>query len=627
MSHYLKLWFPKAHSYESFWANNQKGLKELARKKQSLLNGALVLVVAMAITKVIGAIYKIPLTSILETVGRGYYSTAYNLFIPVYSIALAGLPVAISKTVSHYAALGRYRDVRRVFKVCQRLFLITGIVGTLVILFVAYPYAYSIKRTEAIYALLIVAPSIFFCCLMSSYRGYYNGLRNMTPSAVSEVVEALGKMCIGLALSYGITKYGLTKAVPGNTVFGLVVTEATEHEEIMLAIYPFAAAGAIAGVTLGTVLATVYLMLRHKIGGDGITVQDLRTAPAPDSPKDIRKALMAIAVPVVASTLIFNITNLIDSWSIQNRLDAAIAGGLDVVKNMYMPSFIEAGYIDKPEVWSKYLYGAYEIAVDFKNMIPTLTTVLGISAIPVLSEAWTLKQKPVIKSSIESVIRMCMLISMPAGFGMAVLAKQILTIMYHGKEAMTSVQISSAVMVAYGFTVFIIAVSQPLTSMLQTLGRTDIPVKSIAVGAVLKVVVNFILIGIPQINIYGAIIGTVLCYLVSCLINYIWLIKISEVKVSLKSTFVKPLFCSVLCAVGAWSSHALLNKLFLRVPFLADGGRLSADTLAALVAICIAVVVYVISLLCTGAIVEDDVKMLPKGEKIAKVLAKFGFLG
>ena len=160
------------------------------RKKQNLLGGAMWLVLSMVIVKVIGAVYKIPLTSILGPVGKSYYSTAYNLFIPVYSIALAGLPVAISKTVSHYVALERYRDVRNVLKASKRVFLVTGIIGTAVILAMAYPYVLSINNFNAVYAIIVIAPSVFFCCLMSAYRGYYNGLKNMIPTATSEVLEA-----------------------------------------------------------------------------------------------------------------------------------------------------------------------------------------------------------------------------------------------------------------------------------------------------------------------------------------------------------------------------------------------------------------------------------------------------
>src|SRR5699024_284666 len=137
-------------------------------------------------------LYKIPLSNMVGAVGRGCFDSAYNLYIPIYTVSMAGLPVAISKMVSQQVALGRFRDVRRIFKVAARLFLLTGTVGTVLILALAYPYAALAKNMEAIPAIIAITPSIFFCCIMSIYRGYYNGLRNMTPTAMSEVWEAAG---------------------------------------------------------------------------------------------------------------------------------------------------------------------------------------------------------------------------------------------------------------------------------------------------------------------------------------------------------------------------------------------------------------------------------------------------
>lgn len=163
------------------------------RKSQSLLNGALVLSVSTLLVKIIGVIYKIPISNMMGAVGRGYFDSAYNLYIPIYNISMAGLPVAVSKMVSQHVALGRYRDVRMIFRVSARLFTFTGILGTVLLLIFAYPYALIAKTNEVIPAIIAITPSIFFCCMMSIYRGYYNGLRNMNPTAISQVVEAIGK--------------------------------------------------------------------------------------------------------------------------------------------------------------------------------------------------------------------------------------------------------------------------------------------------------------------------------------------------------------------------------------------------------------------------------------------------
>ena len=136
------------------------------RKSQSLLNGALVLSLATLIVKIIGVIYKIPLSNMIGTVGRGYFDSAYNLYVPIYTVSMAGLPVAIAKMVSQQMALGHFRDVRLIHRVAKRLFLIMGILGTLTMLVLAYPYAFSAKNMNVLPAIFVITPSIFFCCIM-----------------------------------------------------------------------------------------------------------------------------------------------------------------------------------------------------------------------------------------------------------------------------------------------------------------------------------------------------------------------------------------------------------------------------------------------------------------------------
>ena len=195
-------------------------MAEKTRKNQSLLNGALVLSLATLVVKVIGVIYKIPLSNMIGTVGRGYFDSAYNLYVPIYTVSMAGLPVAISNMVSKAMATGKFRDVKIIRKVAQRLFLIVGILGTLAMFILAYPYALSAKNMDVLPAVFVITPAIFFCCLMSSYRGYYNGLSNMSPTAFSQVFEASGKLIFGLVCAKWVISYGYSRFEQGLTVFG-----------------------------------------------------------------------------------------------------------------------------------------------------------------------------------------------------------------------------------------------------------------------------------------------------------------------------------------------------------------------------------------------------------------------
>ncbi len=586
-------------------------MAEKQRKNQSLLNGALVLSLATIIVKVIGVIYKIPLSNMIGTVGRGYFDSAYSLYVPIYTISMAGLPVAVSNMVSKAMALGNYRDVKIIHKVAKRLFLIVGILGTIAMLALAYPYAMSARNMDILPAVFVITPSIFFCCIMSSYRGYYNGLSNMTPTAVSQVFEAVGKLVFGLLCARWAIEYGYSRYEAGLTVFG---REVANESEALSAIYPYAAAGAAAGVTLGTVFGLIYLLIMHKVKGDKITKTELAGAPRPQKSGLIAKNLIKFAIPVALSSLVFSITNLIDSITIQNRLEYMIENNLDLIRNMYSTELV--GILDADI--KNFLYGAYSLSLDFRNLIPSITMTLGISAIPTLSAAWAVKNKRKIKVSIESVMRVTMLVAMPCGIGMGVLAQPILAAFYGGGESANGVSIAAPVLTAYGFTIFLMALSQPMTNMLQALDKTKIPLVSLSIGALAKLVANFIFVAIPKLNVNGAVIGTVLCYIIVVAINFIALVRTARVRINIFSVFLKPIFSGLLCGAAAYTSYGLCNRF---VP------EFSLKNIICLgISVCFGGIVYVISILLIKGISKDDVIMLPKGEKIAKTLAKFGFI-
>lgn len=591
--------------------------KEKGAKSQSLLSGAFVLVVATVLVKLIGALFKIPLSMLIGEVGRGYFNTAYEIYTPLYSISMAGLPIAVSRMVAKERSLGHFRDVRLIRRVATRIFLITGAVGTILMFIISYPYTrFVINNTANIYCVLAIAPSIFFCCCMSTFRGYYEGLQNMMPTAVSQVIEAMSKLFIGLGVSYIFLESQLKKFENGEAVMGVIYET---KEDALSALYPYTAATAVLGVTIGTVLGFIFLMIRHKIKGDGITKQDLMNSPKPENSKTISKILIRTALPMAVGSLILNVTNLIDSATIQNRLAYAVEKAPGVIKGIYATQLSAEGILDKDIV--KYLYGVYGEALDFKNLVPTITMTLGISAIPIISAAWAKHENKIIKTTVESAIRVTMLIALPVGFGLAAVSYNLLY-MFYGASAAT---IGAPILTVYGISVFLFAVSSPITNMLQALGRTDIPLKSLCVGAIVKIILNYILIGNPSININGAPIGSIACYVIVVGINLFSIIRISGVKINLASVFIKPFICSGISAAVAFASVKVFSKVLAN--FGEADSMLNGNSVALVIAVAAAVVAYVVSLLFLKALSKDDLEMIPKGEKIAKKLEKLGFLG
>lgn len=596
------------------------------QKHQSVLNGALILSAAVIIIKIIGVFYKMPLTALIGGVGRGYFNSAYELYVPIYAISMAGLPIAVARLVSESVALKRYRDARAIFNVALKMFVVIGIVGTTLLVLISFPYTRHIADPRNLPAVLSIAPSLFFCCIMSVYRGYYEGMRNMKPTAMSQVFEAFTKLFVGLGIAYAVVSFGLaqfheTQALSGQNavVFGQKVQSLAEAYSV---IYPISAAGAILGVTFGTVIGALFLIILHKLKGDGFSREDLMNSPEPMQARPLAKRLFLTALPMLASALVLNITNLIDTVTIQARLAHAIGVNADVVKAMYASSLEAAKTLDKDLV--KYLWGVYGSSLDFKNLIPMIILSLGVSALPALSAAWAIKDSKSAKNTVETVLRITMLVALPAGIGIAVLAQPILTLIY-GRGASTDIiPIAAPLVAVYGYATALIAVSSPVTNMLQAIGRADIPLKALLAGATVKIICNYFLIGIPEYNIKAAPVGSVACYVVIVGVNLFYLLKITRVRPDYLSVFVKPLIGAALCGITA----RLVYTGLMWIPALntASGG-FTVVAAATIVSIGAGALVFAVSILLMRGIVREDVTSLPKGEKIAKMLEKYRLLG
>lgn len=587
------------------------------RRKQSLLDGALILSAAIIAVKLIGVFFKLYVTLKIGYDGRGYYATAYNIYTPIYSIALAGFPTAVSKMVAAKAAAGKYRDVKALFGISMRIFTIAGAAGTILILLLAYPFTKSIKSLDSIPSILAIAPSMFFCCVMSGYRGYYQGLRDMTPSAISQVLEAGGKLLFGWLLINSVMGTGAAFAdkLP---VLRDMVTDAGQS---------YAAAAAIMGVTIGSLMGLLYLIFRHMLIGTGIPGAAIRRAPHAARKSVLTREFIAIAIPISVSALVSNLTTLIDNWTIQNRLQYVLDTSYDVVAKMY-PGIVSArGFLPElSESFKAYLFGSYDTVLEIKNIVPTFTITLGLAAIPVLSEAWVKRDKKTIRRSVNSVIRITMLLAMPAGIGMAVLSKEILYLLYGTSEANApAIPYIAPILTMYGVSVIFLALNQPITNMLQAIDRMDVPIKAMAIGATLKIAANYLLVSIPTINIRGAVIGSLLCNIVIDAYGMIVLRHDARIRFNYRALFLNPLLCALASGLAAF----IISKaagLFIKDTIMAPS-FLCARNVVTVISVLAAGGVYVFALFFTRSVRKEDILSLPKGEKIVKVLEKRGWIG
>ena len=591
--------------------NTTSKTKPEKKVNHSFAAGALIMTIGMFIVKLAGAAFKIPLSYILGGVGFGYFTTAYNMYSPIHALATAGLPIAISRMVSGYMTQGRYKDVKLMHKISIPLFMATGLFGSLLMIFGSFYYVQLVNAPGSLYSLLALAPTIFFSCLISIYKGYYEGLRNMVPTAVSEIIEAFGKVIFGISLAWLTVSYGMSEFQKFGTVFG---TAYETKEAAKLAILPWVSAAAVVGITLGSVAGYLYMLIKFKICGDGITPEELKEAPEPYPVKKIMKMLLSISVPVALGAIIMNVASTIDSTLIQTRLNDIMNSTPEALLKVY-GSLIPQQNIKAGKV-HVFLLGCFGYMNTVVMVLPTITQGFAISALPNVTSAWVSGVKEKIKSSIETVLKVTSIVSLPIGIGMSVLSLPIMDLIYNtfGKnKSAEEVVISSHIMGIYALGIIFVAIGTPICSTLQAVGRADIPLKALTAGVIMKIAFNYILVGIPEINIQGAGIGTLICYLFVCAVTLFSLKKETKVSLDFTGVFLKPLLCALICGATAWASQGLMA---MAIPY----------KLATVIAIALAAVVYVFALFLTKTVTSKDLATIPKCKKIIKVLEKFGMM-
>ncbi len=576
-------------------------------KGQSLLQGAGILAASMITVKLIGAIFKIPLGNILDGDGMGYFSTAYSVFSMIFAFSTAGLPAAISKMVAEQSVHDNYRDIRKIHRISTRLFFFMGLLGFILMVAFSWGYVKIADNENAWLSVIAISPAIFFGCIMSAYRGYYEGLRNMIPTAVSQIVEVIAKLLFGLLLSVLAIYIGMAQFEAGNPVFGRIVNS---EQEARAAIMPIASAAAIFGVTLSTFIGTAFLFLKDKFKGDNITSEDLSNSSEPMKTKKLIVNLIKIAIPISLGSIVMNVAQLIDTLTIINRLGAGFESNYEGMMLM-LGDYLKEG-INSSEA-ANFIFGSYSgYALSIFNLVPAFTSIFGKSALPNVAAAWEAKNINSAKINIESVIRMTSLICVPASFGIMFLANPILSLLYPIKYS--EVAIASGVLSWQGISLIFLGLTVPLFAVLQALGRPDLPPKFMLVGMVIKFLVNWYTIPLAFFNVKGAALGTGACYIAILILCLVYLKKITKIPFKFISLMYKTVFSGFICGLSGKIIYDLLSRFI-------------DSNVKTLISIAFAAIIYVIFLLFTRSISKDDILMLPKGEKFVKILAKYKLIG
>lgn len=602
-----KVFTINTHSVKPGKSAEKKKEEKSVRKKQTFLQGAAVLGISVIIVKIMGMVYKILLANVLNGVGSGILSTTYEVYNVLFVLATAGFPIAISRMVSENMAQNRFKDVKRIHKVSVPIFICSGILCFMLMLFGGAFYAENIVHShELVLPIMMLAPCIFLGCLTSIYRGYFEGMSNMVPTAISEILEASGKLFVGLGLAYIVSAMGTNEYEESGTLFGQTMSDDMMFQNTIAS---YTVAAAIVGIVVGALTCFLFLLLRYKIKGDGIRKLELQNSPEPLSSRTLSKRLIMTAIPIGLGSIIMSLASFIDNTMVLTRIGDIMNTQPDVLRDIY--SFVSDAdinifYTDKVPL---YLNGCYSYSLTLMMLITSITQVFGTSALPSITTAWTHKDKPNIKRSIEMVLRTTVLFTVPAGLGLSVLAGPLLRLIYSGSALVDEVRIATPILQVMGISVIFIATSTPICSMLQAVGRADLPLKLLSVGMVLKIALNYILVGIPNINIQGATVGSLVAYLFITAVGIYLLCKETKIIPNFVTVLVRPLFAAVTSAVFAALSYNLFNMV---IP----------SKISVVLAILTAVIIYIMALFLFKAIAKEDIEILPKGNKIAKVLEK-----
>ena len=526
--------------------------KRTQSKKQSFFGGAAVLAIGIAIVKVIGAVFAIPLFNILGDAGAADFNNAYNIYSALLVISTAGLPVALSKMVSEANTLRREHEALRIFRVSFAAFLTLGAVSFLIMWFGNEWCAGLLHNPNAAYGIRVLAPAVVCVGCLAAFRGYAQGSFRMTPTAVGQVMEALCKLFIGLALARHFIALGRGESI--------------------------AAAGAIAGVTIGTVLALVYMVadyFLHRVPP--------RTNDVPEPSGAILRRLVAIAVPVTVSSSMVSVITLIDTSLVQGQLQNALGYTLSE---------------------TRHLYGTYSAVMKLYNLPASLMVALTASVIPTLSGALAARDRAQSTRVMNASLRVTALLAFPMGLGLWALAEPITRLCYPNYDTV----LGGELLAVLGIAALFVCLTLISNSILQAHGAVRVPILSMLVGGVAKIVLNYNLAAVPSIHIHAAPVGTLVCFVLSTAINlfFVWLVV--RDKPSYFALFTKPLASSLIMAVAAKFCYALLSL------------RVGSNLVCVAVSVALAVVIYAALIIGLRVISRDELMLLPKGEKLARLL-------
>ncbi len=530
-------------------------------KKNSFIQGAVILAVSGIIVKLIGAVSRIYLSRLLGGEGIGLYQMAYPIYLLCLSISTAGLPVAISIMVSERNAIHDFLGGQRILKIALSVLTLTGLLFSVGLYFGSSVLIdhHIVRDPRAYWSLIALAPAVFCATISATMRGYFQGLQNMTPTAVSEVIEQFIRVVTMIGLAIILLPKGLE----------------------------FGAAGATFGAAPGAAAAILTLgwFYWHDRKHRKMWYMSQDKSIVPDSTWNIMKRLFILAIPVSCANIMIPIVSNIDLFIVPKRLEVA---GFNV---------------EQATTLFGYLTG---MATALINMPTIVTSSMSSSLVPGISEASIKKDFDTIRRRARTALRLASVFTLPAAIGLGVIATPISTMLYATPNAGPCIAVMS-------IGIFFLGIQQVTTGILQGLGKTAVPFINLIVSGCVKVAFSWNLTAMPQFGVLGAAFATDTDFAVAAALNLLFLYRYMRFNMDY-GHLLKVAIASAVMGVAVYFSFGAII------------GAIHSNTLSALLAICVGVVVYALGILLTKAIKPEDVRTMPKiGPKLAAIIEKISF--
>ena len=458
-------------------------------KKQSLLKGTMILGVATIFARFLGLFFRIPIQQLIGDEGMGYYQMSYPLYMTFVAIA-SGVPIAMSKLISEFNAKKDVQAVRSVLIQTLKIMIPLGLIASFFMLYFGNHIITTLKWDSNSYnSFMVISLGPIFVCIMCTFKGYFQGLQNMNSTAVSQILEQLGRVVFGVLFAYLLLPNGIS----------------------------YAAAGAAFGTVAGGIIGSIYLLVRYfKVG---------RGFPKVKGKKDNKITAMVLdaALPISVGAAVGTIMSLIDSIIVPQRL-------------------LIAGYTTAE---SATLYGRFTgKAMTIQNVPLALSMALCASLVPIIAEVYALKNRRELERRVNMVFKLSFVIGIPSFLGLFFLARPVMGLVFMGDiEGYEILKLLS-------ITLPLIIITQTTTSILQSCGKYMTPVYYLGIGCIFKVVITYLLVANPEFNIYGAIIGSIVGYTITGVLNIIEVKRLLRIKLSINDIVIKPLIISLIMIIA-----------------------------------------------------------------------------